>query len=106
MHQACLNDATIALYRVFYTADVKHRIFGGYAIGVLGGPRESKDINYIASISKQDAIDLLDRKEGFHYVDQTQNDYVAFLWSDNPKKERPVLAEIFVEKFPGRIPIS
>jgi hypothetical protein len=106
IHQARLNDAAIALYRVFYAADVKHGIFGGYAIGVLGGPRESKDIDCIASISKQDAIDILDGKEGFHYVDQTRDDYVAFLWSDSPKKERPVLVEIFVEKFPGKIPMS
>ncbi len=65
MNQACLNDAAIALYRVFYAANVKHGIFGGYAIGVLGRPCESKDIDYIASISKQDAIDLLDGKGGF-----------------------------------------
>jgi hypothetical protein len=106
MHQARLNDAAIALYRAFYAANVKHGIFGGYAIGVLGGPRESKDIDCIASISKQDAIDILDGKEGFHYVDQTRDDYVAFLWSDSPKKERPVLVEIFVEIFPGKIPMS
>ncbi|KAI9793502.1 MAG: hypothetical protein M1816_007934 [Peltula sp. TS41687] len=33
-------------------AGIKHRIFGGYSSGSLGGPRESKDIDCIASLSK------------------------------------------------------
>jgi hypothetical protein len=68
MIQARLNNTAIALYRAFYSANVKHGIFGGYAIGVLGGPRKSKDINCIALISKQDAIDLLGGKGGFNLL--------------------------------------
>ena len=52
MHQARLNDAAIALSRVFNTADFKFGIFGGYAIAVIGGQRESKDIDCVASLSK------------------------------------------------------
>ena len=79
MNQARLNDAAIALFRAFHVANVKHGIFSSYAIGVLGGPRESKEIDCIALVSKQDAINILNRKEGFHFVDQTRDDYVAFL---------------------------
>jgi hypothetical protein len=65
MNQERLNDAAIALYGVLSTANVKHGIFGGYAIGTSGGPRESKDINCIASVNKQQIISLLNGKDGF-----------------------------------------
>ncbi len=60
MIQARLNDAAIRLCQLLDAANIKHGIFGGYAIGVLGGPRESKDIDCIASTSKQALIHLLD----------------------------------------------
>lgn len=45
MLQDRLNDAAIALSRVLNDAGIKFGIFGGYAIAVLGGQRESKDID-------------------------------------------------------------
>lgn len=101
MHQARLNDAAIALHRVMATAGIRYGIFGGYAIAVLGGQRESKDIDCIAAVTKQQIISLMDRKEGFVAVPQSRQDYVAFLWSDKPQRENAVLVEIFCEQFPG-----
>ena len=102
MIQGRLNDAAIALYRILSEAGIKHGIFGGYAIGALGGPRESKDIDCIAAVSKQEIIGILDGKQGFEYLPQSREDYVAFFWSDKPGKERSVLVEMFVENFPGK----
>jgi hypothetical protein len=42
MIQQLLNDAAIALHRVLHEAGIKHDIFGGFAIGSLGGPREKQ----------------------------------------------------------------
>ncbi len=101
MIQSRLNDAAIALDRVLAAANVKYGIFGGYAISSLGGPRESKDVDCVASASKQQIVALLDGKYGFKYIDQTRTDYVAFSWSDKPKDPRAILVEIFVDQFQG-----
>jgi hypothetical protein len=101
MIQERLNDAAIALHRILNQANVRFGIFGGYAIGVLGGVRESKDIDCIASISKQQIITLLDKKEGFEAIPQSRQDYVAFFWSDKPDRSNAVLVEIFCEQFAG-----
>ena len=50
MLQDRLNDAAIALSRVLSDARIKFGIFGGYAIAVLGGQRESKDIDCVAAL--------------------------------------------------------
>ncbi|KZF23719.1 hypothetical protein L228DRAFT_246561 [Xylona heveae TC161] len=101
MVQERLNDAAIALYRILRQANVKSGIFGGYAIAVLGGLRQSKDIDCIASISKAQIISLLDGKDGFAAIPQSRQDYVAFLWSDKPDRSNAVLVEIFCEQFAG-----
>lgn len=101
MLQDRLNDAAIALHRVLSRANIRFGIFGGYAIGVLGGSRESKDIDCIASISKQQIIAVLDGQAGFAAVPQSRQDYVAFLWSDVPERSNAVLVEIFCEQFSG-----
>jgi hypothetical protein len=103
MLQDRLNDAAISLHRILSRHHVHSGIFGGYAIGVLGGARESKDIDCIASISKEEVISLLDGKEGFTAVPQTRQDYVAFLWSDKPDGRQAVLVENFCEQFTGKI---
>lgn len=100
MHQDHLNDAAIALSRALSNAGIKFGIFGGYAITVLGGQRETKDIDCFAAPSKQVVINLLDGKDGFVVVPQTREDYVAFLWSETPKSTT-VLVEVFCEQFPG-----
>ena len=101
MIQPRLNDAAIALDRVMAAASIKYGIFGGYAVSSLGGPRESKDIDCLASASKEQIIALLDGNDGFKYIDQTRTDYVAFLWSEKPKDSRAVLVEISVDQFQG-----
>ncbi|KAL2368937.1 hypothetical protein BDBG_06427 [Blastomyces gilchristii SLH14081] len=101
VQQARLNDAAIALHRVLSGQQVKFGIFGGYAVSTLGGPRESKDVDCIASVNKQQILNILDGKNGFVAVPQLRQDYVAFLWSDKPSRERAVLVEIFCEGFPG-----
>ncbi|KAH9894527.1 ser/Thr protein phosphatase [Xylariomycetidae sp. FL2044] len=96
-----LNDAAIALHQVLSERSVNFGIFGGYAIGALGGVRESKDIDCLASITRAQVIDLLDGKHGFHVIPQTRQDYVAFLWSARGDEKNTVLVEIFCERFPG-----
>jgi hypothetical protein len=102
MRQARLNDAAIALARVLSRAGIRFGIFGGYAITVLGGPRESKDIDCMAAtVTKQQVLAVLDGIDGFVAVNQSRQDYVAFLWCDSPGRENAVLVEIFPEQFPG-----
>ncbi len=99
MIQERLNDAAKALYKVLSEAGVKHGIFGGCAIGALGGPRESKDIDCITSVSKQQILSILNGKQGFEYLNQAREDYVAFFWSDRPDKTRALLLEILSRIF-------
>lgn len=101
-----LNDAALAMFRILDAAGIKHGIFGGYAISTLGGPRESKDVDCIASASKQQIVALMDGKEGFQLINQSREDYVAFFWSDIPDRRNAVLVEIFVENFNGMHVIS
>ena len=101
MIQSRLNDAAIALHRVLAAANIKYGLFGGFAVSTLGGSRESKDVDCLASASKEQIITLLDGNHGFKYIDQSRPDYVAFLWSEKPKDPRAVLVEIFVERFQG-----
>jgi hypothetical protein len=56
MVHARLNDAAIALYQVLQQAGIKHGIFGGFTVASLVGPRESKDVDCIASVSKEQII--------------------------------------------------
>ncbi|KAK8173802.1 hypothetical protein IWX90DRAFT_413199 [Phyllosticta citrichinensis] len=78
---------------------IKFGILGGYAVSVLGGNRESKDVDCIVSASKQEILRVLDGKNGFKALPQTREDYVAFLWSETPT----VLVEIFCARFPGAV---
>lgn len=102
-----LHDTAIALKEVLNQADVKFGVFGGYAVSVLGGFRESKDIDCLASVTKDQAVALLDGKNGFRVIPQSRQDCVAFFWQDPGKKpgNNPVLVEIFCERFSG-MPIS
>lgn len=102
MQQSRLTDAAIALQRVLARSNVRFGIFGGFAIGALGGPRESKDIDCLASGSKEQIINILDGQDGFVVVPQSRTDYVAFLWSDAQDRSRAVLVEIFCEQYPGK----
>jgi len=102
MYQARLNDAAIVLYRVLDSAGINFGIFGGYAIAVLGGQRESKDIDCVASVTKEQIIAVMDGVNGFVAVPQGREDYVAFLWSDKPNLQNAVLVEIFCEQFPDK----
>ncbi|KAG6039843.1 hypothetical protein E4U41_002021 [Claviceps citrina] len=96
-----LNDAAIALHRVLSRRQIKFGIFGGYAVTTLGGFRESKDVDCIASVSKEQVIQLLNEKDGFYLIPQSRADYVAFFWSDRADRNKEVLVEIFCDQFPG-----
>ncbi|KAI1108469.1 ser/Thr protein phosphatase [Nemania sp. NC0429] len=96
-----LNDAAIALHRILSREGINFGIFGGYAIGAVGGVRESKDVDCLASITKAQVIQLLDNQEGFRVIPQSREDYVAFFWSDQSDSRNAVLVEIFCEQFPG-----
>jgi len=104
MIQARLNDAAMMLSNLLEEASIKHGSFGGLAIGTLGGPRESKDIDCLAGTSKAAVIQLLHGKSGFQCVPQNRTDYVAFLWSDQADRGNAVLVEVFLEQFEGMSP--
>ncbi|KAI0836261.1 hypothetical protein F5Y06DRAFT_288722 [Hypoxylon sp. FL0890] len=97
-----LNDAAIALYRVFGRERIKFGIFGGYAIGIMGGPRNTKDIDCLASISKDRVIQLFHQNTGFEVITQTRNDYVLLFWMDRAKHS-PIPVKIFCEQFQDSI---
>ncbi|GAO17227.1 uncharacterized protein UV8b_05489 [Ustilaginoidea virens] len=101
MMQERLNDAAIALHSVLSREHVAFGIFGGFAVATYGGVRESKDIDCLASVSKEQIIRLLDGKAGFQVIPQSRQDYVAFLWSEHANRRNSVLVEIFCENFPG-----
>ena len=98
-----LNDAAIALSCILTQAGVKFGIFGGFAILCLGGVRESKDVDCIASITKPQILELLNDRDGFSALPQTRQDYVAFIWSTfaNESIGDSVLVEVFCADFPG-----
>ncbi|KAK4041146.1 ser thr protein phosphatase superfamily [Parachaetomium inaequale] len=100
LHQR-LNDAAIALHRVLDHENINIGIFGGYAVTAIGGVRESKDVECLASVSKDQIIQILNGKEGFAVIPQSRTDYVTFLWSNNPGRQNAVLVEMFCERFPG-----
>jgi hypothetical protein len=72
MLQQRLNDAAIALHKILAQENINFGIFGGYAIGAIGGVRESKDVDCLASTSKEQIIQLLNGKEGFVAVPQNR----------------------------------
>ncbi|KAF2258498.1 hypothetical protein CC78DRAFT_114146 [Lojkania enalia] len=98
-----LADAAIALHHILTSANIKYGIFGGFAIGCVGGPRQSKNVNCLAATTKEYALRLLDGREGFVAVQvlKPRDDYVTFLWSDYPERSETVLVEIFCEQFAG-----
>lgn len=104
MIQSRLNDAAIALSKVLTEASIRHGIFGGFAVTVLGGPRETKDVDCLASASKEQIVALLNGRDGFTFIPQPSPDYAAFLWSAKPGDRRNVLVELFVDTFQGRLP--
>lgn len=106
MIQSRLNDAAIALSKALTEANIKHGIFGGYAVTVLGGPRETKDVDCLASASKDQIVTLLNAREDFTFIPQSRQDYAAFLWSAKPADRKNVLVELFVDTFEGKIPAS
>lgn len=73
-----LNDASIALNKILQRADVRYGIFGIYAIAVLGGQCENKDIDCVASVTKEQILNIMDGNSGFVAVPQTRHDYVFF----------------------------
>jgi hypothetical protein len=97
-----LNDAAIALHALTQ-AGVRHGVFGGFAIGALGGEgwRGSKDVDCVASITKEALVSLLDGRDGFVWINQARIDYTAFLWSDTADRAQPVLVEVFPDNFQG-----
>ncbi|KAH0545338.1 hypothetical protein FGG08_000637 [Glutinoglossum americanum] len=95
MRQERLNDAAIALYKVLSENNIKHGIFGGWAVAIRGGPRESKDIDCLVASDKQQVLMVLDGRDGFRFISQTREDYVAFFWNDGTSSES-VLVELFV----------
>ena len=102
MRATRLNDATIASQQILKKQKIVLGTFGGYAIGLLGGPRESKEVDSPIFASKEQGVKALDGKHGFKVVPQSREDYVAFLWSDHVDYSDAVLLEFFVTDFDGK----
>lgn len=58
MRQERLNDAAIALCKILSENNVKHGIFGGWVVGIRGGPRGSKDIDCLVAGGKQQVLKM------------------------------------------------
>ncbi|KAI0880927.1 uncharacterized protein GGS22DRAFT_192764 [Annulohypoxylon maeteangense] len=101
MSQELLNDAAIVLHRILINENVKYGIFGGYAISAFGGHRVTKDIDVLASATKDEITKLLGEDDGFEALAQSRDDYVAFLWAEKAAPKFQVLIEVFCEKFTG-----
>lgn len=101
MLQDRLSEDAIAFHRILQANNIPYGIFGGFAIACLGGVRESKDVDCIAKVNKERLINMVNNRSGFVFVDQTRQDYVAFLWSDSPDRRNAVLLEGFVDEFAG-----
>ncbi|KAJ4179365.1 hypothetical protein NW759_017300 [Fusarium solani] len=87
MIQGRLNDAAIALHGILSGEGIDFGIFGGYAIGTMGGTRESNDIDCLASVTKEQIISLLDNKEGFQAISQNRAQYSTM---DVPRSVIPI----------------
>ncbi|KAI1458569.1 hypothetical protein F4805DRAFT_456596 [Annulohypoxylon moriforme] len=101
MSRELLNDAALVLHQILSDANIKYGIFGGFAISTFGAPRVTKDIDVLASTSKDEIIKLLGEQDGFEAVSNTRDDYVAFLWAEKASPKSQVLIEVFCEKFTG-----
>ncbi|KAI9667132.1 MAG: hypothetical protein M1831_001309 [Alyxoria varia] len=97
MRQGRLNDAAIALTRILRSHGIAFGMFGGGAVAILGGPRESKDLDILAVCSsKRTLVQYVNGKEGFRFTGNTREDLATFLWSDNPNTQQWVLVEVFL----------
>lgn len=94
MRDGRLNDAAIAVNKALLEARVTFGIFGGFAVGVHGGPRESKDIDCVVNCQKEWLVTFLSSKKDFLYTNNTRPDYAAFFWG-NDKPGNGVLIEFF-----------
>ena len=79
MIQDHLNNTAIPLRRALDHAGIQFGIFGGYAVVVMGGPWESKDIDCLGAVTEEQAVQLLNSVDGFSIIPQTRQDYFAFL---------------------------
>ena len=99
-----LGDAAIALARALDELRIPGGIFGGVGVGVLGGPRESKDIDCLVHCRKDWLVTKLSQKADFKSMGNKRPDIATFLWGP---------CNILVECFPSErgleeppIPIS
>ncbi|KAI1086122.1 hypothetical protein F5B19DRAFT_498651 [Rostrohypoxylon terebratum] len=99
MSRELLNDAAIVLHRIFSNENIKYGIFGGHAISAFGGVRVTKDIDVLASVSKDELLKLVTKEHGFDALTQARDDYVAFLYAEKAALKFQVLVEVFCVKF-------
>ncbi|KAI6850013.1 hypothetical protein KC343_g2432 [Hortaea werneckii] len=78
-----LADAAIAMNKALEALGVDFGIFGGYAIAVLGGPRESKDIDCTVNCTKDWLVEKLSQVEGFRSMGNTRPDLAQFIYGDS-----------------------
>ncbi|KXS93549.1 hypothetical protein AC578_4972 [Pseudocercospora eumusae] len=86
-----LSDAAIAIEQALAPQGVDFGIFGGYAVAVLGGPRESKDIDCAIGCTKEWLVENLGRVPGFRSTGNARADLASFLYGND---------NILIEFFP------
>lgn len=89
-----LSQAATEISKILSDNGVKHGIFGGWAINVLGGERVTKDVDCLAAIGKDELLKLIVKQKGWTAIPNMREDYAALFWDDH--LERPVLVEIFI----------
>ncbi|KAF1818434.1 uncharacterized protein K489DRAFT_413725 [Dissoconium aciculare CBS 342.82] len=79
-----LSDAAIAISKALGDQlGVEFGIFGGFAIAVLGGPRESKNIDCVVNCSKEWLVNNLGKIDGFRSTGNSRPDLASFLYGEN-----------------------
>ncbi|EEP77652.1 predicted protein [Uncinocarpus reesii 1704] len=92
--QKRLSEAAVAVSKILSDHGIKHGVFGGWAVNVLGGNRATKDIDLMAAIGKDELWQLMEGRIGWVKIPNMREDYAPFFWDD--ALQRPVLVEIFI----------
>ncbi|KAI0378524.1 hypothetical protein F5Y04DRAFT_283752 [Hypomontagnella monticulosa] len=98
-----LHDTAIELHHILSQKNLRFGIFGGYAIAVMQGVRDTSDIDCLVSASKDDVIEVLDGKGSFILLPSPRQDYALFHWRDLPTGRYPVQVKMFFTHFPEAI---
>jgi len=92
--QGKLADAAVATCRALDTLNIDFGIFGGCAVAILGGPRQSKDVDCVVDCNKEWLVQRLSEMEGFRSMGNSRPDLAQFIFGES---------NVLIEFFPSRL---